>query len=133
MGVTKALSMAVKSNAANGRNLGDTVPQKFWRWFWFSVYLCRAIGTGLRFTRCEQLGSRVLYQGESAVVSNWAGGEVVSLCVGNKYIEHARRKDIQQRVNVSELLHRFRYGFSFYTTNWMQSQINDRVCRLGDA
>lgn len=123
----KALLMAAKSNAAWRRNSGDRFVVKVLSWFWFCFYVFRAIRFGLLFTGREQLGSRVLYKGKPATVSNWAGQPCVSLCVGDQYVRHAMRDDIQQQVNLRELLHRFRSGVSFYTTNWMQIDINRRI------
>lgn len=130
MRVSKAIWMAAKSNAAWRRNSRDQFLLKAISWFWFSVFVVRAIATGLRFTRREQLGSRVMYKGKPATVSNWSGHDVVSLCVGDQYVRDARREDIRQQVNLSELLHRFRSGVSFYTTNWMQIDINRRLYKL---
>ena len=81
-------------------------------------YLGRALKVALLSMGEEQLGSYVMYRGRKCFISNWSGGDYPTLADGTGFSDRVPREEITSIMNASELLHRFRFGFSFYMTNW---------------
>lgn len=87
-----------------------------------------ALICGLRAIGREQLGSQVVFEGRKCFVSNWAGSEHPTLADGNGfYRQHVPREAIKSVWNLREAWHRFKFGFTHYTWNWMGIDINRRL------
>ena len=108
-------------------NLHESAWTKTKRLIWTGVYLCKAFGCGLSAMRCEKLGSRVLGDGKLAIISNWAGSDFPTVSADGFYEERVSRDRIRNIRNAAEYWHRFVFGVSFYTSNWMNIDIQSRL------
>lgn len=109
------------------RNLNESHWLKCQRAFWATIYLAKALRLACRSMSIECLGSTVSYEGHKRFVSNWAGGESVTLASDGFYREHCERSKITNVLTVSEIAHRFNFGFSFYLGNWYGIDIQKRI------
>lgn len=108
-------------------NLREGVILKLKRLFWVMCYLCVGVMCGLRAIRREQLGSQVVYDGRECVIINWAGSEAPTLSGHEFFQEYVPRAEIRNRFNLREILHRFQFGFEFFTSCHMGSAVNRRL------
>ena len=105
-------------------NLQEHIPKKLFRLMLVMAYLLKAVVCGLRAIRSEQLGSRVIYQNRECVICNWANSESPTLSADGFYQEYVPRSEIRNIFDLSEILHRFQFGFEFFTGNWMSIHVN---------
>jgi hypothetical protein len=124
----RVLKRDVGGVICTSRNIGEsrwTFVVRMWLCAWCLLKACRLGVVGM-FR--EQLGSAVTYEGRHCFINNWAGSAFPSLADGKGfYLEHAERSKVRNRITPKELLHRFVFGFSFYTSNWMGIEINNRL------
>ena len=118
MKVWTALVVQFCRQVAIARNLRECVWMRVRRSFWAAFYLHKAFRVAFRAMFHEQLGSRVVFDGMRCSVSNWARSAYPTLSGPDFYKENVPREQIRNVVDASELLHRFRFGFSFYMNSW---------------
>lgn len=123
----RVLKRDVGAQFVVSRNIGEGWRLRALRAFWCVVLLLKAVAIGLRFMCEEQLGSSVIYRGQRCTVSNWAGSRYPNLSTPGGWVEHADRNEIMNVISASELLHRFVFGFSFYTGNWHGIDVHKRM------
>jgi hypothetical protein len=110
------------------RNSGDTRWQLCQRVFWTIVFVARAAYRSLRAIKCERLGSRVRYRGQSCVVNNWANSEFADLILPDGTMAfQVPQAERQQLWTLAELSHRFAFGVTFYTGCHMMTDINRKM------
>lgn len=121
----------IKKQVAISRNLKESFGRKFVRAMWCVVFLTKAILCGLRSMRRECLGSAVYHNGKRRFISNWAGTGSPTICGEDDfYQKDVPRSELISERSLSEFLHRFRFGFRFYATNWLGIDVNRRVYGL---
>lgn len=126
--ISRIIKRDIGSQINTSRNLGEGRVMKIRRAFWSAVYLLKAVRCGLNSLREEQLGSTVYYLGRRCFVSNWAGSSHPTLADGEGfYQERCDRSQIRNSKSLSEFLHRFVFGISFYTSNWHGIDVNKRL------
>lgn len=119
MTVSKAIRLQFWHQYATGRNLKETLFIRIVRMIVSAFYLAKGVGFGVSSLWREQLGSSVIYDGKQCFISNWAGSDSPTISDGNGlYVEHASRDKIVNAYGLSEMVHRFRFGFSFYMNSW---------------
>ena len=109
------------------KNLEEGVKLKSMRLFWVCIYFCKALILGFKAMRREQLGSEVVYQGRRLQISNWAGSDSPTLAGEDFYQQNVPRSEIKNIRSLREFRHRFKFGFSFYTSNWYSIDVNNRL------
>jgi hypothetical protein len=129
MDLWKVFRFQFGSQVAQSRNLREGLRLKVWRSVWASFYLVKGIRSACFAVRREQLGSSVVFNGMRCWVSNWAGSEWPTLSGPGFYAKNVPRAEIQSIINVGEILHRFRSGFSFYMTSWHSIDVNKKLYR----
>lgn len=113
---------------ATSKNLGESQIMFWKRLFWMAVYFAKSIRWGFSAMRQPQLGSSVLCDGNPCFISNWAASPTPTLANHNGFYEERVAADrIQYQLNMRELWHRFKFGFSFYSSNWMSIDICNRL------
>lgn len=127
MNLVSVLKRDVGSQFRCSRNLKETLPKKVARTFWVCVFLCKAFSIGCRAIFRECLGSTVLYKGRRCFISNWSGSDYPTLAADGFYEKFCPRDEIKNVINAREILHRFQFGFSFYTSSWMGIDVNKRL------
>ena len=116
------------SQVNTSRNLKESIPLKAARWFWVCVHLIKAIRVAFRSMFREQLGSQVIFEGRRCYISNMAQSAAPTLADGKGfYRQYVPRDEITNVVNAGELMHRFEFGFSFYSGSWLGIDVNRRL------
>jgi hypothetical protein len=125
--MTRTLKRDLGSQFRQSRNLGEPLSVKCRRAFWAAVYCAKALRCALSAMAREQLGSRVIFNGQECVISNWAGSEAPTISGPCGYLPNVSREHLASVVNVRELLHRFEFGFDFYMGCWHGIDVNRRL------
>lgn len=118
-----------KKQYITSKNLKESNPQKLSRAFWLVIYLVWAVKLGFNALFKECLGSKVIYQGRQHFISNWSNSLNPTLvdCETGEYKKSCPRCQIKNVINLSELIHRFKFGVKFFINNWMEIYINKKV------
>lgn len=129
MSITNVLRRDLGSQFRQSRNLGETLPTKCRRVFWATVFLAKALRIAVAAIRREQLGSRVVYEGGECFISNWSGSDYPTLAGACGYREFVPRAEIRNVLDAREVLHRFKFGLSFYLGCHYGNDVNRRIYR----
>jgi len=122
------MMQAIRKQLAVSRNLNESARVKVGRMLWTHILLVKAVWLGLLALREEQLGSQVVYEGRKCYVCNWAGSDDPTLTgPGGFYEKRCPRSKIRNVITTRELLHRFRTGFRFYVTNWIDIEVHEKL------
>lgn len=119
----------IKRQLRISKNQNESTPQKLSRFMWLFIYLIWAVKLGYNSLFKECLGSKVMYQEKEHFVSNWANGLNPNLvdCQTGEYKKACPRCQIKNVINMSELWHRFKFGFNFFVKNWLDIYINRKI------
>ncbi len=127
MSVWKTLVMQVRANRNTSRNIGETRWNRVRRWFWFCVFLCKAVWIAVSQLGREHLGSEVIVNGKRGTIANWSNSSLPSVVIEGEYHKVVPREQIRNVLSVSEFRHRFRTAFSWYCHSWMMIDIHKRL------
>lgn len=127
MSVIRTVRRELGSQFRQSANLGESLPTKCRRFAWSVIYLVKALRCAVNAVRREQLGSRVIYEGQECFINNWANGEFPTLAGACGYRQYVPRAEIVNVVDARELWHRFSFGFDFYIGYWHGIDVNKRL------
>ena len=128
MGIIRTLRRDIGSQFAWSRNLNEPFRTKCRRAYWAVRFLGKALRVATTCMGTEQLGSRVIYRGMPCSISNWANSSNPTLSGPDGfYEENVNRRLITSVRSLSEYLHRFDFGLSFYMQNWYGIDVNRKV------
>ena len=123
----RTLKRDLGSQFRQSRNLNEPLPLRCRRAFWAAVYCLKALKIALRSMAREQLGSRVIFDGQEGYISNWAGSGAPTITGACGYRVGVSRDRLTSVVDARELWHRFEFGFDFYMGSWHGNDVNRRL------
>lgn len=128
MGIYRTLKRDIGSQFAWSRNLNESFRTKCRRAYWAVRFLGKAIRVAIRCMGTEQLGSQVIYKGMLCSISNWANSSNPTLSGPDGFYKtDVPRRSLKSVRSLSEYLHRFDFGLSFYMQNWYCIDVNKKV------
>ena len=119
--------LAIEGQWRTSQNVGDGILRRSKRMVITIWLIVACLVRSIPAVSIESLGEKIRWRGKDYFVTNWAGGQLITISGHGEYHEYVDRSELMTINTLSNRWHRYKMRVRWFCTSWLSIGVDKRL------